>query len=576
MVTAAPADLVIRNANVFTAADGDDSLYAGFAVTAGEFVAVCAAEEELDAHIGPDTEVQDLDGAFVLPGLFDAHCHLQPSALRELRELTFPSHATMDEALAAVDAFAVALPAGAWVSGGSWGSTLRPEISTLEARARLDAVSHGHPVHLYDDSGHNAWVNSEAMRLSGLAIDGSGEHPEGTLTDPETGELLGVLLERATAPVRTYLAKADAPTREERLRATRAGMRTLHSFGITSIMDALVLEEDLIASSALDRAGELKLHISCCVFNTGPNREGFNYEAARKLGDEVASDLLRTDFIKLALDGVPPAQTGAFIDPYLPSEEWGAEHHGQVTMTPDELAEVLRHNCRNGWSTKIHCTGDASVRAAIDGYEAMRKEGFTDVKLHVAHSQFVTPEDRARMADLDIVAEISPFLWYPGVIVEAIRTVVGDERTDHMHPNRDLVDRGVLVAAGSDWPVMPPNPWHGIEGLVTRADPTGRHPGELWREQALSVPEALRVFSINGAKAAGWEDEVGSIEVGKCADFAVIDRDPLSIDPADIADTQVLSTWFAGEQVYSRDAAAEDDSPRTTSSRSRPTPATSS
>ncbi|MQA35768.1 amidohydrolase [Modestobacter roseus] len=551
MTATAPADLVIRNARVFTAAAGDDRLYAGLAVTGGRITAVAAADAELDAHVGPGTTVHDLGGASVVPGLFDAHCHYNHGGMMVLRELVFPSHASLDEVLAAVDTFARDLPEGAWVSGGSWGSTLLPQLSSLAARARLDAVSHGHPVHLYDDSHHNAWVNTEGMRVSGMVVDGSGEYPEGTLQDPRTGELLGVLLERATDTVRTYLAQAQAPTPEEHLEFARKGIEVLNSFGVTGIQDALIREADLVTGHALEEAGELTLHISSCLWNPGPGRPGHDVAALEALADELGSDLLRTDFVKLALDGVPPAQTAAFEEPYVPSQQWGDHHCGHVTMDPAELVGVLRHNCENGRSTKIHCAGDASVRAAIDGFEVMRREGFADVRFHIAHGQFVRPEDRVRMAELDVVAEISPFLWYPNVIVSAISEVLTEERTARMHPNRELTDRGVLVAGGSDWPVEPlPNLWLGIAGLVTRADPGCRFPGTLWSEEALTVPEALRAFSLNGAVAARLDDEIGSLEVGKCADFVVIDRDPFAIEPAEIAGTRVLSTWFAGEVVY--------------------------
>jgi predicted amidohydrolase YtcJ len=219
-------------------------------------------------------------------------------------------------------------------------------------------------------------------------------------------------------------------------------------------------------------------------------------------------------------------------------------------MERDELVDVLRGYAKSGRSTKIHCAGDWAVKVALDAFEVMRQEGST-LSYHIAHGQFVAPEDRKRMAELNVVAEISPFIWYPGVLPSAIASVLPEHIAAKMQPNRELVDLGVLVAGGSDWCVVPtPNAWEGIAGLVTRADPLGNFPGTLWPEQALTVDEALRVFSINAAKAARLDDVTGSIEVGKSADFAIIDRDPFAVEPSEIAGTKVRQTWFAGELVH--------------------------
>jgi predicted amidohydrolase YtcJ len=139
------------------------------------------------------------------------------------------------------------------------------------------------------------------------------------------------------------------------------------------------------------------------------------------------------------------------------------------------------------------------------------------------------------------------------VIYEAIKSVIGPERASRMHPNRSILDAGGVVIGGSDWPVIPlPNPWLGIEGLVTRADPSGQFPGTLWVEQALTLDEAIAVYTTASSKAMGLGDITGSLEVGKAADFIVLDRNPWQIPATDLADVTVMQTWFAGEQVFNR------------------------
>ena len=181
----------------------------------------------------------------------------------------------------------------------------------------------------------------------------------------------------------------------------------------------------------------------------------------------------------------------------------------------------------------------------------MREAGYRDVKFHIAHGQYVHPDDLKRFADLDVAADISPYLWFPGVITESIAHVRPQEEAEHMQPNRTLIDLGALVAGGSDWPVsVSPNPWEGIQGLVTRMDPLERAEGALWPEQAITLDEAIEVFTINGARAMGIDDVTGTLEAGKSADFVVLNQDPYAVPVEQLVKTEALETWFRGRRVY--------------------------
>lgn len=558
MTATAHAELVVRNAKVFTAAEHVPPTATGFAVADGVIIAVADHDAELESLIGPTTTVIDLQGAPVVPGLFDAHIHHIFGGKMLLRELHFPATLSLDQALDQIDAGARKLPEGAWLVGGSWGSTLLDEVSTVEARRRLDAASHGHPAMLSDDSHHNAWVNTAGLVAAGLPIDGGTDLLQGTVIDRNTGELTGVLLEHAVDPVRRVYAEAEQDSVEDLKGYALEAWKLLHSYGVTGIQDAAINEPGLQALIALDDEGKLNGWVSCCLTMAGglvrPG-PGFDPDTFDRYAREHHRDRVRTDFTKLFLDGVPPTRTAGMLEAYLPDEEHGHDHHGVVYMTVEELIATLRDYDGQGRSTKIHCAGDWSTKVAIDAFEALRREGSTRT-YHIAHGQFVAPKDRQRMAELDIVAEISPFIWYPGVIPTAIAAVLPEHVASRMHPNRELLDLGVLVAGGSDWSVVPtPNLWEGICGLVTRADPLGQFPGTLWDEQAVPVEEALRIFTINAAKAAHLDDVVGSIEVGKAANFAVVDRDPLTVEPSEIAETKVLETFVAGQVVYRADDA---------------------
>jgi predicted amidohydrolase YtcJ len=268
------------------------------------------------------------------------------------------------------------------------------------------------------------------------------------------------------------------------------------------------------------------------------------------MGEKYRSTHHRPDFVKIFLDGVPPARTASFLEPYLPDGSHGAHFHGTTTMSADELYGWLRRVAERGLGAKVHCTGDGSAHLLLDVVERLRDEGL-DTPVQIAHGQFLAEEDIPRMVRLGVSADISPFIWFPGVIPQALAEVLGEERAEHLQPNRSLIDAGALVAGGSDWPVSEsPNPLEGIQGLVTRADPLGRAPGALWPEQAITPVEALEVFTINAARAMGLDDVTGSLEVGKSADFVVLDRDFVTGPADEIIDTTVLETWFAGRRVH--------------------------
>ncbi|WP_296741027.1 amidohydrolase family protein, partial [Mesorhizobium sp.] len=178
----------------------------------------------------------------------------------------------------------------------------------------------------------------------------------------------------------------------------------------------------------------------------------------------------------------------------------------------------------------------------------------TKLKHHIAHASYIAPDDIARFAELGVVADLSPFLWYPTSFLEGHKQTMGEARALRFWPNKDLLAAGALLAGGSDWPVMPnPDPWDGIEGLVTRRNPSGEFPSaSLWPEQAIDVATALEIFTINSARAIGLSDTVGSIEIGKSADLIVLDRNVLETPAGDLADTKVLTTYFEGRVVYER------------------------
>ncbi|MCW2288257.1 hypothetical protein EDF60_0814 [Leucobacter luti] len=537
-------DLILTGGQIYTV-DPDQPHAEAFAVAGGRIVAIGSAAE-VAALATPATEIRELDGAFVMPGLVDVHNHHAVAGQEELFELRVPLGAHLDDIVSAVRAHAAALPNDAWIVGGPWASDRLGEINTAAALAQLDEAAGGRPVMLSDDSHHNRWVNTRAMEIAGVT-----PGQDGVVLDAE-GRATGVLLEAAGIPVAQAQREVGGLSPEQDRAASKHGVSILSSFGVTAFQDAGVSTPTLEALRALDSAGELDAWV---VTSMLVNDEIFgNTVIGNDLvfdGERFRTEHHRPDFVKIFLDGVPPTRTGAFIEPYLPDDVHGDHFHGSTLLDPAELTDWLRRVADKGLSAKIHCTGDASVHAVLNAVETIRSEGYTDTRYQVAHGQFVHPDDVPRFGALGVAADISPFIWVPGPIVEAIREVLPRERADQMQPNRSLLDAGAVVAGGSDWPVSPsPNAWEGIHGLVTRADPSGSYPGTLWPEQAISLAEAIAAFTIGGAEAMGLAAETGSLTVGKSADFVLLSRDPFAYPETELVETTVTETWFAGRLVY--------------------------
>ena len=546
------ADLVLQHGKIYTV-DISTPWAEAIAIRDGK-IAFAGTDNEVESLIGSNTRVIDLKRNLVLPGINDVHVHPLLGGRADLYECHFLPTLSLDEVLAVVRADARKAKPGAWIVGGSWGSNLTSRLSTLETLRALDDASEGHPVLLRDDSVHNRWVSSRALKLAG--IDSATRDPEGGIIvrDETTRAPVGMLFESAVAIVERAAALANPYTLETNVTALARAIEILNSFGVTGLQDAAVSGAVLSAYNYLDVQRRLSAWV---VGSMMAEPAGF---LNGLVGDELieqrgkfASAHVWPSFVKIFLDGVPMSRTSAFIEPYLPDKAHGCCFRGTTIKTLPELARLIAKQEDRGLAVKIHCTGDAAVRTALDAIDVVRSfKGATTLAHHIAHAGFIDPADIRRFSDLNVVADLSPILWYPDQIIDGIEQAVGN-RVRQYWPNRNLLEAGVLIATGTDWPVIPnPDPWSGIEGLITRRNPNGQFDGVLWPEQALDLESAIAAYTLNPARAMGLASITGSLTVGKSADLIVLDRDLFEIAPSDIADTRVITTFFEGHVVHER------------------------
>jgi len=548
------ADLILRNGHIYTV-DRARSLASAVAIRNGSFIAV-GDDAAVEACQGTSTQIVDLEGRMAMPGIVDIHTHMLMGGQAEMFDLNFSSAFNVDQICAAVRGWAEKTAPGAWIVGAQWGTDKLPALNTAAALAKLDEASLGHPVLLRDDSYHNRWCSSEALRRSGVHRD-TPNPPKGEIgRDPESAELTGLMIEAAAGIVERVLGGSGHYTAEMDQAAIARSIDTLNSYGVTAFLEAASMKPIMAALKGLDDRGALTAWAGCSMPAVEP---AFMFGTA---GDELFAMReqfrgrhVKPDFVKVFLDGVPGFKTAAFHEPYTPDPIRGCCFRGATMMTVPDLIRWLGKCEKLDLSVKIHCAGDAAVTQALDAVEVVRAfNGPTSLTHQIAHASYIIPEDVSRFGELGVVADLSPIIWYPTFFLEGHKIAMGTERAERFWPNRDLLETGALMSGGSDWPVIPnPNPWNGIEGMMTRRNPSGEFgDATLWPEQALDLASTLEIYTINGARTLRLADVTGSIEVGKSADLIVLDRNLLEIPADEIADTKVLTTYFEGRPVYER------------------------
>jgi len=548
----AVADVVVTNARIYTA-DTSRPWAEALAIADGKYLFVGPADA-VTSYIATETRVLDMGGKMVMPGINDVHSHPWQGGLKALYHCNFPFTATPEEVAAQLRECLARNGDVAWIQGGQWTSNFFQDYDIPSPRAWLDAISPEVAIFLQDDASHNAWVNSAVLAMAGIDRD-TPDPAGGRIVRDETGEPNGLLYESAQ---RLVLDTRPDWTVAQYKMAIAEAVRQANSFGLTGVDEARAQAPMLDAYAQLDNEQALTAHVTANLQTPRSYRDTpLDPSEYQRLRDQYATEHLDTRYIKIFLDGVPTASRTAFmVQDYLPEEGVAEPTRGYLLVDADTLKQDLINLDKAGFTVKLHTAGDGAVRVALDAIEAARKaNGSSGLRHQLAHAGFIDPEDMARFHELNATVDASPYLWFPSPIIDSIVGALG-ERGRRYFPIAQLHALGSDIVIGSDWPsaAVSLKPWGAIEALVTRRNPETDAPETLWPEQAITLEQALHIATLGGARGLGIESTSGSVEIGKSADFIVLDQNLFEVPVEKISETGVLQTWFEGAQVYSRDA----------------------
>ena len=569
-----PADTVYRNGWIYTV-DEANSTAEALAVRDGVIVYV-GSDDGAAAFTGPSTQVVDLQGRMMMPGLVDGHMHPLSGGLKltacSLDYLALTVEEFRARIQSCLDATKDQEPDG-WLEVESWFQQNMLPPGTEVTSADLDVLDTKRPILVGSSFGHSTLANSRAMQIAGITAD-TPSPDAGVIVHDENGEPTGIFEDSAQGLFGPYL---EDPTREELLEAGRASLNALRAEGITTVLDASASHYDVSVYAELQRQGLLTARMSFAVLIDTEDADRPDEAIAGLLairdefhqGPLQAEPTITVRNAKLFMDGVisAPSFTGVMLEPYLENRgtkeepEWvSSDNTGPPPyFAANDFKTLLVKLAEAGIDPHVHADGDGATRYTLDGFEAMReKYPGTDIRAAIAHVEIVDPSDFKRFGELDVIP-VPSFQWGKPAsdTIEGARDYMGPDRFKYLEPQGFLHEAGARIAYGSDWPVDALDDWFGLKVGVTRTnwpDSPPRYQGRLGEDPGLSRETAVRAITINSSYELHQDEHTGSLEVGKFADLIVLDRNLFEIPEEDIANVEVLLTVVGGKAVYEADA----------------------
>ena len=532
------ADTLIVHGRVFGARPEATAV----AVSGNRIVGV-GTDAELTHLRSAATDVIDARGATVMPGFNDAHMHLRLGALA-LDQLDLFGLSSVVQIREAISRYASERAAEPWVIGRGWMYGAFP--GGLPTRQLLDQVVPDRPAFMACFDAHSAWANSRALELAG--IDGSTPDPaDGRIVRDDAGEPTGALLERAAELVEAIVPKPDAA---RRLLLIERALDALAAAGLTAVQDAWAEPADFEALAVLRERRPLPVRLRLAIeLLPAATAKGMadvldHFESiTRPLSGDAH---VRGGIIKSFLDGVVEARTAYMLEPYP-----GTDSRGDRRWSDDALRDAVRAAHARGWQLELHAIGPAAVRQALDAFESL---GFREARARrhrIEHIETVDPADLPRFAELGVVASMQPLHAIPGgAQLDTWSSQLDPRVAQSGWRMRSLLESGAQVAIGSDWPVVPFNPFFEVHAAVNRQSVDGLPVGGFLAAERISLPDALLAATAGSAYAEHSDTERGRLEPGMLADLIVLDRDLLAEGPSAIADTGVVVTMMDGRAVH--------------------------
>ncbi len=556
------ADKVWKNGVIYTA-DTGDSIYESVAVKDG-LISFVGTTADVEAYVGKNTEVVDLAGKMMLPGMTDSHLHAPGTMLSELFQINLNGVLTEADTMATIEEFVKSHSDMAFYYGDGFsiGAFTGEEVSKGPKKERLDAIS-DKPIIISSYDGHIRWLNSAAFDYFKITKD-TVSPAGGVIEKTANGELWGTLKELAIE-----LTPSQEFTPEQRKTAYVSFQEYLHSLGYVGITDmgsgitSAVVEDPFVE---MDKNGELKLYVNK---NTvmDPNSDYIpQIEQAVVNRDAYSTEFYKTTSVKFFADGVVEGVTGYLSKPYEAPANQVADFVSIPLWTPENLSKAFALANSKGLQIHVHSIGDAATTETLDAMAyALEQNGEGDYRNVITHLQLVAESDIPRFAEMKVIANLQPY-WafkepYWWEVVD--QPLLGTARADTEYPMQSFIDAGALLVGSSDHSVTPfPNPFWAIEVGVTRnlenaefygVDDITNIDDPKWLldpKERVSLYNMIKAYTINAAFQNFREDTTGSIETGKNADFIIVDQNLFDINPLDIDKTKVLETILKGNTVW--------------------------
>lgn len=524
------ADLILYNADIITVNPNQPSAEA-IAISGDKIIGVGSNEDIMNLSSAYTKKI-NIGGKIITPGFIDAHSHPSGAGRSHLRNVDCDLR-SIEEIKNAIFERSKKTPKGEWISGFKYDDTKTKEKRYIN-NIDLDEVSPDHPVIIFHRGGHTAYVNSLALKIAG--IDEETPDPKGgnIERDPETGNLNGRLLETATYLVEKFIPNQF--TRSDYQAGVKLISEMLSKSGITSVTDAGTSVKSLQSFEDSYNSGELKTRVYCMI-------RGYAFDEVNDSGKKTGfgDEWVKIGALKLVCDGSISERTARLSEPYIGRPDY----YGIIINNEDEIFDQAIKAHLNDWQIAVHANGDVGIDITLKVFERLQKEKKRiDPRFRIEHCTIINKSLVQRIKELEVIP--NPFSTYVYFHGEKMKEY-GKERLENMFAVRSFLDAGIPVTQTSDYPPGPFEPMMAIQSSVTRTDYTG----EVWGpSQKISVEEAIKVATINGAYASYEENIKGSIEIGKLADLTILGQDPRETDPMRIIDIPVERTMVGGKWVY--------------------------